>query len=440
MTMNGNYPKRLGPITVLPNEYVVHTRRGEIRTRGVGKSFFCVPWTDSFLIFSVTAQRVSFQADNITQEKQGINIDGFMIWSVDNGDLTYKKLSGRAADPLTELSEQLRDICTSVVRHSIAHSTIEQAITERERFGTELKKQLDAIVADWGIKIETIEIKDVKVLSNTLFQNMQAPFRNQQRRVAELSNLEARQDIESATANTNTEIRGRQAEQETLAHRTEGEQAEKRKIWDHEAARRDGERAHQLVLGQLENEQATERRRRELAQQAAILELELRHRQALRQQELQRDAALAERDTAHVLEETHRVQVEEEAQTHRLATEHQGRHARLEKESEVLLKDMDLALQRREQEQALAFRLRADEMDNALQEPALRRRALDRLGDFFRGVGFQKIHWVGLGGDTPMSGISRAFAEILALWKTMGTVPEAAAAAAAPASPPVAEE
>jgi len=49
---------------------------------------------------------------------------------------------------------------------------------------------MSEVVAGWGVWLETIEITDVKVLSRSLFQNMQSRFREQQKKTATLQSME----------------------------------------------------------------------------------------------------------------------------------------------------------------------------------------------------------------------------------------------------------
>lgn len=53
-----------------------------------------------------------------------------------------------------------------------------------------MKTELNKILNGWGVWTESVEITEVKVLSKTLFENMQIEFREKQRVKAEMIKLE----------------------------------------------------------------------------------------------------------------------------------------------------------------------------------------------------------------------------------------------------------
>ena len=65
----------------------------------------------------------------------------------------------------------------SIVRHRIANSTINEILTKRDEVRSEIKKQMNHLLNKWGVWLESVEITDVRVLSSTLFSNMQVDFR-----------------------------------------------------------------------------------------------------------------------------------------------------------------------------------------------------------------------------------------------------------------------
>lgn len=50
-------------------------------------------------------------------------------------------------------------------------------MTEREQMRDKMKEQLQRILSGWGVWIETVEITEVKICSNQLFEDMQAPMK-----------------------------------------------------------------------------------------------------------------------------------------------------------------------------------------------------------------------------------------------------------------------
>lgn len=74
----------------------------------------------------------------------------------------------------------------SIVRHKIANSTIEDIMTKREELRKDMRKELNQMLNGWGVWVESVEITEVRILSNTLFENMQVEFRENQRNKAEM--------------------------------------------------------------------------------------------------------------------------------------------------------------------------------------------------------------------------------------------------------------
>jgi len=83
----------------------------------------------------------------------------------------------------------------SAIRHQVANMTIDEVLRKRGTIILALKKELEYISTEWGIAIETIEIKNVKIMSSQLFHNMQARFRDQIRLESETSALKTNQEI-----------------------------------------------------------------------------------------------------------------------------------------------------------------------------------------------------------------------------------------------------
>ena len=46
-----NDKQTFGIVTIAPNEYVVHTRSGKVMNQGLGKTFFLMPYIDSYIKF-----------------------------------------------------------------------------------------------------------------------------------------------------------------------------------------------------------------------------------------------------------------------------------------------------------------------------------------------------------------------------------------------------
>ena len=63
-------------------------------------------------------------------------------------------------------------------------------MTKREEIRNEMKNEMNKVVNGWGVWLESVEITDVKILSNNLFKNLQIEYREKERKKAELIKME----------------------------------------------------------------------------------------------------------------------------------------------------------------------------------------------------------------------------------------------------------
>jgi flotillin len=218
-------------VIVPPNVYVVQTRihRKEPVTIGLGISFRYNPATDSFLIVPAAMQTIGVVANCISREKQGINILAYVQWQIEDFSIAYKKLDfSDSRDPLAIVNAQLREQAEAAIKDKISTMSVEDVLTDKVLIMEELTKRLK-IVAEGqsdglgnkqeglGIKIITVQIREALVSSETLWEYLQSPFRNEQYKKSNVSyiqmqddvnkkELEARKEKETREAQTNTEL------------------------------------------------------------------------------------------------------------------------------------------------------------------------------------------------------------------------------------------
>lgn len=393
-----NNSKRFGFVTVAPNEYVVHTRFGKTIDQGLGKTFYNLPLIDSYIKFTITPHKINFYADNITKEKQGVGIDGFLIWSIEDGDKAYKKIDASDLDASDNLSLQLIDISVSIARHAISNMTLEEVLTNREILVEKLSNQLKVIIDDWGLKIETIEIKEVRILSATLFESMQAPFRNDQLKIAEHSRLEAKKSIENAATDTDIAIRIRKSEQEFQARAIEIDNTDKQQILEHDAKIKDEER-------NLEEK---------------IILLEYLNTEQIKQKELEKQQALLDKDMITAIEDSKRTIITEQNQTEKYTIELESEKNILKQQSEILIKDKELEYITRERESEVIYERNINEINNNLSQEALLRVLFVELGESMKNINFEKIQWYSMGEGSPMGTLPKTIVEIVSTLQSMG--------------------
>jgi flotillin len=182
--------RRVGYVVAGPAEFLLHQRRGRTRKIGRGIHAFCWPLIDRIYLIPSSAQNISFAADQITAENQGVEVAGFAVWKIGDPEKTTACFSfSDCAAAMAAINESLRNVVESAIRHQVANMTIEDTIRKRGTIIVQLKNELSYIAGEWGLLIETIEIRNVKVLSSQLFTQMQAAFREKMRLESETSVL-----------------------------------------------------------------------------------------------------------------------------------------------------------------------------------------------------------------------------------------------------------
>ena len=202
-----------------PNEWMIVMRNGKVIECGVGISYY-TSLKDVVVKFPSKINKVRFSAQQVTQEMQGIEVSGIIIWSIyreKDGPLKAYKYLGK--DIMTETpqtaNQQMVEISNSIVRHRIANSTIDEVLKNRELVRDEIKKEMNEIVNGWGIWLESVEITDVKILSSTLFKDLQMEFRKEQQQKAEYIKMETEKDLKEIRLKTEIEYTKKEAENET---------------------------------------------------------------------------------------------------------------------------------------------------------------------------------------------------------------------------------
>ena len=322
---------RFQTVVVPPNVHVVHTRRGKDKpvTMGLGTSFRFDPYTDSFLLIPAAVQTIVINANCICSELQGVLVQAYVQWVVDEVGTAYKRLDfSDTDDPMRLVNVQLREQAEAALKDKVSTMAIGEVLSDKKPLIQELTLRLRDVAEGLGLSIVTVQIKEAVVSSTTLWDNLQKPFRSERRRLARLAELEADERI---------------AAQE---------------LSDHEQ--------RQLAQLQVEAKVAAERAETEKADNAAkaLLEKQLaaleRERSA---REFELIAVRAELDAARA--KVRHAQVEAELTIARLQAE--AAHAATQRE-------LELERTRRE-------------LENLVNEPALRGRLIERLPEIAESVG-----------------------------------------------------
>jgi regulator of protease activity HflC (stomatin/prohibitin superfamily) len=145
--------------------------------RGPGL-FFMIPVVDSlsrYIDQRVRVSTVSAEAA-LTRDTVPVNVDAIVLWMVWNAEKSILEVEN-FTDAIT-LSAQ------TALRESIGRHQLAQMITDRDTLGHELQKILDEKTTPWGITVQSVEIRDVRIpqgLENAMSQQAQAERERQAR-------------------------------------------------------------------------------------------------------------------------------------------------------------------------------------------------------------------------------------------------------------------
>lgn len=212
--------KRWGFVSAKPSEFLVHVRGTKVRAQssGQGSTCFKLPW-DSVAVIPTSLQQLKFRADQVTLEKVGIEVVGFAVYRIADPLIAYRVLNFSFAERAQEkLEETLTSMFVGAARRLIANLSLDDCLQKRKSaLGEELLREVAPVVGGdgrpddttaqgWGIVIDTIEIQEVRVLSEAVFTQMQAPFRAALDRRAREARAETEKEITSREAACNRAI------------------------------------------------------------------------------------------------------------------------------------------------------------------------------------------------------------------------------------------
>lgn len=87
-------------------------------------------------------------------------------------------------------------MASSVIRNQIANSTTDEILKNRDKLRTAIKDEIGKVTIGWGVWLETIEILDAKILSKSLFNDLQCTFLEDNNKKATLLKLDVDNQLE----------------------------------------------------------------------------------------------------------------------------------------------------------------------------------------------------------------------------------------------------
>ena len=123
-----------------------------------------------------------------------------LVWSIrkdqDGPFNAYKNLGEDlgSGNPVTA-NDNLVSMASAIVRTAIAGSKIIDMLKNRDNLRDVIMNDMKEVVKGWGVYLETVEITDVQISSNNLFKDLQADFREQKKKEAEVYTMQVDQEL-----------------------------------------------------------------------------------------------------------------------------------------------------------------------------------------------------------------------------------------------------
>ena len=159
-------------------ERVAVLRFGRFRALKGPGVFLIIPIVDTLSRYVDQRVRVTTVSaeSTLTRDTVPVNVDAIVFWLVWNAE--------KAIFEVEDFMEAITLGSQTALRESIGRHQLAQMITERETLGHELQKILDEKTTPWGITVQSVEIRDVRIpqaLENAMSQQAQADRERQAR-------------------------------------------------------------------------------------------------------------------------------------------------------------------------------------------------------------------------------------------------------------------
>jgi regulator of protease activity HflC (stomatin/prohibitin superfamily) len=140
-------------------------------------------------VASVTAESA------LTRDTVPVNVDAIVFWVVWNAEKSILEVQ--------DFMDAIQLSAQTGLRESIGRHELAQMITERETLGRELQRILDEKTNPWGITVQSVEIRDVRIpqaLEDAMSRQAQAERERQARNILGQAETEVSEKFAKAAA------------------------------------------------------------------------------------------------------------------------------------------------------------------------------------------------------------------------------------------------
>ena len=171
--------------------YMIHFRNGKVIKAGIGGKAVTIPLIDEVRVVPVTTQSTFLEAKEkvLSREFQEISVTAFVFWRVIDPEVAFSRTSwDKAADAYIE--NILKNAAESIIRTTCANMALEKIIRDRQAIIEAVTKELYSLTKDWGMLVESCEIRDIEIIDPSLKANVSAIMKIEQEKLARLKNAE----------------------------------------------------------------------------------------------------------------------------------------------------------------------------------------------------------------------------------------------------------
>ncbi len=153
-------------------------RMGKLQSvKGAGM-FAIIPVIDSVVAaIDCRIQTTAFNAEQaLTRDTVPVNVDAIIFWHVEDAE--------KAALAITNYREAIDRVAQTSLREMIGSSMLTALLSDRKDADEQLKVEIGAKTAPWGISVSSVEIRDVAIpeaLQNAMSRQAQAEREKQAR-------------------------------------------------------------------------------------------------------------------------------------------------------------------------------------------------------------------------------------------------------------------
>lgn len=171
--------------------YMIHFRNGRVIKAGIGGKAVVIPLIDEVRVIPVTTQSTFLEAKEkvVSREFQEISVTAFIFWRVVDPEVAFSRTSWDTASQ-AHVEKIIKNAAESIIRTACANMALEKIIRDRQAIIEAVTKELHTLTRDWGLIIESCEIREIEIIDPNLKSNVSAIMKIEQEKLARLKNAE----------------------------------------------------------------------------------------------------------------------------------------------------------------------------------------------------------------------------------------------------------